>query len=71
VKELLERFTDEISSGKRMVTGKFQTREEASKALTQLYKLGDGHKIEILESGMDEVFTQVAGGKVDERGELV
>ncbi|MEA1993055.1 MAG: ABC transporter ATP-binding protein [Euryarchaeota archaeon] len=70
-KKLLLTFTDEISDERSTVTGRFKTREEASKALTELYQLGDGHKIEILESGMDEVFAQIAGGKVNERGEFV
>ena len=71
VKELLQKYTSQIVHEKRIVAGKFSTREEASKALTELYGLGDGHKIEIVESGMDEVFTQIAGGRVNERGELV
>ncbi len=71
VRDLLQRFTDEISERKSTITGRFANREEASKALTELYQLGDGHKIEILESGMDEVFTKIAGGRVDERGDLV
>jgi len=68
---ILRKFTENISHDKDIVTGKFKTREEASKALAQLYRLSDGYRIEIIESGMDDVFSQLAGGRVNERGELI
>lgn len=68
---ILRKFTENISYDKDIVTGKFKTREGASKALAELYQLSDGYRIEIIESGMDDVFLQLAGHRVNERGELI
>lgn len=69
--KMLKSFTEKVLHEKNTVIGKFKTREEASKALAQLYQLSDGYKIEITEGGMDDVFSQLTGGRVDDRGELI
>ncbi len=69
--KILQQFTENVFHDTDIVTGKFKTREEASKALAQLYQMGNGYRIEIIEPNMDDVFAQLAGHRVDERGELI
>ena len=69
--KILQQFTENVVHDADILTGKFKTREEASKALAQLYQMGDGYRIEIIEPNMDDVFAHLAGHRVDERGELI
>jgi ABC-type multidrug transport system ATPase subunit len=69
--KILQQFTENVVHDTDIITGKFKTREEASKALAQLYQMGDGYRIEIIEPNMDDVFAHLAGHRVDERGELI
>jgi ABC-2 type transport system ATP-binding protein len=72
VEELLKQFTENVFCDKKGNTiGKFQTRQEASKALMSLYQLSDKYPVEIIEPNMEDVFLRLAGGKINERGDLV
>lgn len=71
-RDTLERLTDSVSFDKEdNLIGKFETRAEASKALLSLYQLGEEYITETIEPGMDDVFFNLVGSKVDERGELI
>jgi ABC-2 type transport system ATP-binding protein len=67
--ELLRKFTKNVSFEDGKTIGKFQTRREANRALSFLY--GKEYSVEVIEPGMEDVFLRLAGGKIDERGELV
>jgi len=71
IEELFTQLAETVISHEKGVTGTFQTRQEASKALASIYQLGDQYTVDITEPSMDDVFSQLAGGRVDERGELV
>lgn len=71
VEDLFTEIAEAVISNERGVTGTFQTRQQASKALASVYKLSDEYTVDIVEPSMDDVFTQLVGGRVDERGELV
>jgi len=71
IEELFTQLAETVISHEKGVTGTFQTRQEASKALASVYQLGDQYTVDITEPSMDDVFSQLAGGRVDERGELV
>jgi ABC-2 type transport system ATP-binding protein len=71
IEDLLTTYTDSLIQDGEGITGIFPTRKQASKVLASLYQLGDQYSIDIFEPGMDDVFTQLAGAKVDERGELI
>ncbi len=71
-RDTLERLTDSVSFDKEdNLIGKFETRAEANKALLSLYQLGEEYITETIEPGMDDVFFNLVGSKVDERGELI
>jgi len=71
-RDTLERLTDSVSFDEEdNLIGKFETRAEASKALLSLYQLGEEYITETIEPGMDDVFFNLVGSKVDERGELI
>jgi ABC-2 type transport system ATP-binding protein len=70
VEDLLTRHAESLERNKKGITALFTTRTEASKVLASLYQMGDRYTIDIFEPGMEEVFTNLAGGKLDERGEL-
>lgn len=71
IEELFTQIAETVISHEKGVTGTFQTRQQASKALASIYQLGDQYMVDITEPSMDDVFSQLAGGRVDERGELV
>lgn len=71
-RDTLERLTDSVSFDEEdNLIGKFETRAEASKALLSLYQLGEEYITETIEPGMDDVFFNLVGSKVNERGELI
>jgi len=71
-RDTLGRLTDNVSFDEEdNLIGKFETRAEASKALVSLYQLDEEYITEIIEPGMDDVFFNLVGSKVDERGELI
>jgi len=71
-RDTLERLTDSVSFDEEdNIVGKFETRAEANKALLSLYQLGEEYITETIEPGMDDVFFNLVGSKVDERGELI
>ena len=71
-RDTLERLTDSVSFDEEdNLIGKFETRAEASNALLSLYGLGEEYITETIEPGMDDVFFNLVGSKVDERGELI
>jgi len=70
--DILKKFTKNIFRDKEgNIVGKFPSQKEASKVLIALYKLGEEYTTEIMEPSMDDVFLRLAGGKIDERGELI
>lgn len=71
IEELFTQLAETAILTEKGVTGTFQTRQQASKALASIYQLGDQYMVDITEPSMDDVFSQLAGGRVDERGELV
>ena len=71
IHDLFSSYAESITSQEGGITGIFSTRSQASKVLASLYQMGDRYSIDVFEPGMDDVFTQLAGGKVDERGELI
>lgn len=71
VEELFSQMTESVVTDGNEVTGTFLTRQEASKALASVYQLADTYTVDMVEPCMDDVFAQLAGGRVDERGELV
>ena len=71
VEDLFTEIAEAVISNERGVTGTFQTRQQASKALASVYRLSDEYTVDIVEPSMDDVFAQLVGGRVDERGELV
>lgn len=71
IEELFTQIAEAAILTEKGVTGTFQTRQQASKALASIYQLGDQYMVDITEPSMDDVFSQLAGGRVDERGELV
>lgn len=71
VEDLFTEIAEAVISNERGVTGTFQTRQQASKALASVYKLSDEYTVDIIEPSMDDVFARSVGRRVDERGELV
>ncbi|MBU6997930.1 MAG: ABC transporter ATP-binding protein [Theionarchaea archaeon] len=51
--------------------GVFQERTQVAKTLAALYQLDEKYRLDIVEPSMDNVFSRLAGGRVDERGELI
>ena len=70
VEDTLINVTNQISR-EDGITATFQTRQQAGRALSLLYQLGDHYQIDIFEPDMDEVFARLAGGRVNERGEFI
>ncbi len=70
VEDTLVNVTDQISR-EDGICATFQTRQQAGRALSLLYQLGDHYRIDIVEPDMDEVFARLAGGRVNERGEFI
>lgn len=71
VEELFTQVAEKVYTDENEVTGTFPTRQKASRALASVYQLGDEYVVDIVEPSMDDVFAQLAGGRVDERGELI
>jgi len=71
-KALLETFAKEVSIDKRgRVVGTFEDRESVAEALSKLYKAPERWIVKVVEPSMEDVFLHVAGGRIDERGELI
>lgn len=70
VKNIMSPLADRIITNGG-VTSIFHDQKNAGKALAAIYQLGDSYKVNISEPGMDEVFLELAGARVDERGELI
>lgn len=71
IKSMFTPIADTVIMDEKGVTAAFQTRQKASKALAAVYQLGGEYAVTVTEPDMDEVFLQLAGGRVDERGELI
>ena len=68
--EIIHEKADEVLEGDEgTLTGIFDNKKEARQALIKLFQIDS--KVEVQEAGMDEVFLRLAGGKIDEGGELV
>jgi len=66
VKDKADKITDANESE---IIGLFEEKKKAREALISLFD-GD-HDVRVDEAGMEEVFLNISGGKIDERGELV
>lgn len=66
VKDKADKITDANDSE---IIGLFEEKKKAREALISLFD-GD-HDVRVDEAGMEEVFLNISGGKIDERGELV
>ncbi len=53
------------------IVGVFSNKQEALKAVLQLYNLNEECRVEVIEPNMNDVFLRLVGGRIDERGELV
>lgn len=71
--EILKGFTEDISYGEKgTVIGSFLSKERAAEAHLELYrKLPNSAKVTMDEPSMDDVFLHVAGGRIDNSGELI
>jgi ABC-2 type transport system ATP-binding protein len=70
-KTILRRFTKDVSVDEGgNIIGVFRERERVARALLPLYKLPKC-KIDVAEPSMNDVFLRVAGGRIDEKGELI
>ena len=70
-KTILRKFTKDVSVGEGgNIVGVFRERERVARALLPLYKLPKC-KIDVAEPSMNDVFLRVAGGRIDEKGELI
>ena len=67
--EILSTMTDEVYVEDDKTIGVFRSRDQALKAIVKLFE--SGFKIEIKEPSLEDVFLRLAGGKIDERGELI
>jgi ABC-2 type transport system ATP-binding protein len=52
------------------LVGIFETRGAAQDAFSELHELAGDRDLELTTAGMEDVFLRLAGGTVDERGEL-
>ncbi len=66
---ILREFTDDVFYKGDNVIGRFKSRREAGKAIAELYEREE--VIKIVEPSMDDVFMNLVGKKIDDRGELI
>lgn len=71
VEKILAETTQKVVKEDSKITGIFEERPQMGKALAALYQVGEKYHIDIIEPSMDNVFSRLAGGRVDERGELI
>ncbi|KXA94207.1 hypothetical protein AKJ37_07840, partial [candidate division MSBL1 archaeon SCGC-AAA259I09] len=71
--EILKNFSCEVFvDGRGNVVGRFDEMEKAAEANLSLYrKLSGDFDIDLVGPSMEGVFLNVAGGRIDESGELV
>ncbi len=67
--KILRKFTDDVFYERDSIVGRFKSRREAGKAIAELYE--NECKIRIVEPSMDDVFMNLVGRRIDERGELI
>jgi len=67
--KILRKFTDDVFYERDSIVGRFKSRREAGKAIAELYE--NECKIRIVEPSMDDVFMNLVGKRIDERGELI
>ncbi len=72
-RELLEDFAEEVFLDEsENLIGIFDSRKKAAEANLSLYtKFSEDLKVDMVEPSMEDVFLHVAGGRLDESGELV
>lgn len=73
IREVLENFTEDIfvAEGGKLV-GAFESRKKAAEAHLALYdEISEDINVRMREPSMEDVFLRVAGGRIDEGGELV
>jgi ABC-2 type transport system ATP-binding protein len=69
-KEILHEFTKNISYDEDgNIVGKFSSLNDANKAFTKLYE--NGIRAHIIMSSMDDVFLNITGKRINEKGELI
>ena len=52
------------------LTGVFDDRQEAQTAYSELHEVDAGHSIDLVGSGMEDVFLELAGGTLTAGGDL-
>ncbi len=70
---IMEEYADDVfvEDGGKLV-GIFKERKKVARALLPLYEeLPEESEVEVVRPSMEDVFLQVAGKRIDERGELV
>ena len=72
-KNILKDYTDDISTEKSgAITARFEKKEKAAEAHLAVYReLSGKFEVNLIGPSMDDVFLNVAGGKINEKGELV
>lgn len=66
----LHEFTKNISYDEDgNIVGKFSSLNDANKAFTKLYE--NGIRAHIIMSSMDDVFLNITGKRINEKGELI
>ena len=66
--KILREFTDDIVYDGDNVIGRFKSKREAGKAIAELYEREEA--VKIVEPSMDDVFMNLVGKRIDDRGEL-
>lgn len=70
-RELDELASDVYETEAGEVVGVFNDRGTAQDAFSRIHSLDGDHPINLVSAGMADVFLEIAGGRLDETGELV
>ncbi len=66
--KILREFTNDVFYDGDNVIGRFKSKREAGKAIAELYEREEA--VKIVEPSMDDVFMNLVGKRIDDRGEL-
>ncbi len=67
--KILREFTNDVFYDGDNVIGRFKSKREAGKAIAELYEREEA--VKIVEPSMDDVFMNLVGKRIDDRGELI
>ncbi len=70
VREILEDGGDEVYLDDQNLVGLYNSRENAQESIMRLYGLEGDFEIKLVEPGMEDVFFELVGGKIDSEGDL-